>query len=89
MHRGPYDFKEVKRTVARYVARTIEEGLAESIPLDEWYEAANLLKRYDLNVVVHALIAAITHKMAMKKNGCAVPPFHYQDGERKPLLVKS
>lgn len=77
--RAQYDFEEVKRTAARMVELTIEEGLKGEISVDEWNQVADLLKRCGSNVVVHALIAAITYKMAMKQVGRADPPFHYQE----------
>lgn len=81
--RGPfYDFEGVKVRAARWIERTIEDGLKGEITVDEWNRVVDLLKHYDGYVVVHALIAAVAYKMAMETHGSAVPPFYYQ-GERK------
>ena len=82
-----YDFEEVKRTAARMVERIIEDCLNGEIPDVEWNRVTDLLKRYDLSVVVHALIAAITYRMDMEKNRRVTPPFHYQyqDSDRRKL----
>lgn len=80
--KNAYDFEMVKWRIEKVIARVIEDGLAEEIPVDVHIAAESLLKQYGGGAAALAVVLTAISRMALRGGHKHFPPFRYA-GEKE------